>query len=106
MLLHILPLHILPTYIHPPSTETVDTPLSTTTLSSPLRSPLLALDTLSTGTFGLPDLPKALVFVGGADPLRDEGILYTELINEAVAKARGESRVGAGAGGPVAKLHV
>ena len=51
----------------------------------PKRSPLLAQSHAG--------LPRAVVLVSGRDPLRDEGILYSQLL----AKANGEDHV---------KLHV
>ena len=56
--------------------ETYDAPLTQAQLTSTDRSPLLA---------SLHNLPPALVFVAGKDPLRDEGILYGELLNQSTS---------------------
>jgi acetyl esterase/lipase len=53
-----------------------DKPLSKEQMESTDRSPLLAKS--------LEGLPRAFLAIAGKDPIRDEGILYAELLNGAI----------------------
>ena len=55
-----------------------DKPLSKEQLESTDRSPLLAKS--------MKGIPRAFFALGGQDPIRDEGILYAELLGKAIGE--------------------